>query len=223
MSSALFATSLAFVATVAAAPDRLPGAAAASTDAAFEAYRTGHVAAAQRRFLRAARGGDPRAAFNAALLRLENETSTPPLGEALALLRRSADAGFAESQRLLATLYETGRYLPAVPALAAYWYERAARQGDLMSQLTLATNFFVGSAAVPADPSQAAYWYRQAAEAGDPAAQYILASMLERGFGVAPDVQQALDWYSAAGRQGDVVAALKAKELASWLAREQSR
>ena len=42
--------------------------------------------------------------------------------------------------------------------------------------------------------------------------------MYEQGLGVQADLDQALAWYSAAARQGDVVAQLKAKEVVERLA-----
>ena len=53
-----------------------------------------------------------------------------------------------------------------------------------------------------------------AADAGDAGAQYLLASMYESGLGVPRDLALAIDWYTAAARQGDPAAAAKARELA---------
>jgi len=47
--------------------------------------------------------------------------------------------------------------------------------------------------------------------------------MYEQGLGVQADLEQALAWYSAAGRQGDVVAQLKAKEVVERLAAERGQ
>ena len=52
-----------------------------------------------------------------------------------------------------------------------------------------------------------------AAEKGDVGSQYLIASMYETGTGVNQNVQTALDWYTAAARQGDFVA----KELEIYL------
>jgi TPR repeat protein len=192
------------------------------TARAIDAYGSGDLGEAQRLFLAAAQAGDIAAAYNAALIRLNEEADVPDEQTALALLERSAEGGFATAQHLLATLHEGGRYLPASQALASKWYRLAAEQGDADSQLSLATQYFLGRG-TRQDYPEAARWYAKAAEAGDEGAQYILASMYERGLGVGQDLDEALAWYSAAARQGDTAAQFKAEEVVERLAAERRR
>ena len=191
------------------------------TAAAFAAYEQGRTEAAQVLYLRAARGGDAAAAYNAAVIRINGESRHPLLGEALVLLRSSAAAGFVDAQLMIASLHEQGLHLPASAAMAMVWLRRAADGGSIAAQLALGTRYFLGRDVAP-DETEAARWYGKAADAGDVGAQYILASMYEKGIGVAADLDQALAWYGAAARQGDIAAALKAKEVVERLA-AQSR
>ena len=58
----------------------------------------------------------------------------------------------------------------------------------------------------PVDVSDALYLLRLSADGGFAPAQTALGTAYERGFGVAPDVHWAIDWYTKAAKQGDWVA-----------------
>jgi TPR repeat protein len=47
--------------------------------------------------------------------------------------------------------------------------------------------------------------------------------MYEQGLGVDKDLGQAMTWYSAAARQGDVAADFKAKEVVERIAAERGQ
>ena len=156
--------------------------------------------------------GDALAAYNAAVVRLNDESAEPEEKAALDLLMQSAKRGLRAGAAHARHLYERGQFLPPSQSLAVHWYRLAAEQGDAAAQLSLATQYYLGRGAAR-DYGEAARWYEKAAQAGDAGAQYIVASMYEQGLGVRPDLDQALGWYTAAARQGDVVAELKAKEV----------
>ena len=82
------------------------------TTRALAAYESGDVESAQRLFLQAARAGDALAAYNAAVIRLNEESAEPGEQAAVELLLQSAQAGFGPAQHMLATLYEGGRFVP---------------------------------------------------------------------------------------------------------------
>lgn len=75
------------------------------------------------------------------------------------------------SQRRLAQFYQAGRY-PFKHRLdkAFYWYQRAARRGDALSQYQLGQLYWLGQG-VQQDKQRGLDWLYQAAEQGDRLAQ----------------------------------------------------
>jgi uncharacterized protein len=90
-------------------------------------------------------------------------------------------------------------------AQAAYWYERAAAQGNDSGRLILAARYARGIG-VPQDFEAAAKWYRLSAEQNNVAAQVALGRLYETGRGVPRDGNQAIAWYTRAAELGDVEA-----------------
>ena len=84
---------------------------------------------------------------------------------ALEAWRPLAEAGDAEAQVALASLYRGGLGLPADLAQAARWYRRAAAQGDAVAQLNLG-DLYARGAGVPRDLVQAHLWLTLAAAQG---------------------------------------------------------
>jgi len=121
----------------------------------------------------------------------------------------SAVAGNPKSQYTLATLHIKGEGGPPNPASAAYWYARAARQGDVISAEALGELYSGGFEGMPKDGEKARHWYQQAAERNLPAAQYGLAALHASGELVPRDLTQAEFWYLKAARRGHAKAQLE--------------
>jgi len=85
---------------------------------------------------------------------------------------------------------------------AAFWYRKAAEQGDAEAQYNLGRLYYDGRG-VAQDYDQAALWFRAAAEQGDSDAQDELGNLYLSGEGVAQDYAQASLWYRKAAEQGD--------------------
>jgi TPR repeat protein len=64
-----------------------------------------------------------------------------PRPTALQLLERSATRGDVGAQDRLAGIYNDGRGVPKDYAKAAYWYEKAAHQGNADAQDMLVASF----------------------------------------------------------------------------------
>lgn len=186
---------------------------------AFAAYEENKHALASRLFMNAARAGDMSAKYNLASMRIRQETTLIPLGQALSWTKQAAHNGFAPAQFSYGHLLELGQYIKQDLSAATSWFESAAKQGHQEAALALATACFLGRGH-PLDYEKAARWYEKAADAGDIAAQYSLASMYLTGLGVRLDLESALLWFSAAARQGDVVAKEQARIIAKRLASE---
>jgi TPR repeat protein len=99
------------------------------------------------------------------------------------------------------------RGVPQDNTQAAFWYRKAAEQGNAAAQDLLGSLYEHGLG-VPKDFAQAAIWYRKAAEQGDADAQSELGEFYEGGAGVPADYAQAASWYRRAAEQGDAEAQL---------------
>ncbi len=83
-----------------------------------------------------------------------------------------------------------------------WWLEKAAKQGYVLAQYSLAVMYYNGEG-VEQDLPQAIKWFEKAAEQDFAQAQYSLAVMYDQGEGVEQDLPQALKWYERAAKQGD--------------------
>jgi len=120
----------------------------------------------------------------------------------LALLRRSADAGWLEAEVTLGNVYAQVHLLPDADRSAVACYSRAAAQGHPMAQDRLADHYLVGRG-VPQDDAEALQWCRRTAEQAYPIAQCNFAYMLAEGIGTDADDRAATDWYLRAAAQGE--------------------
>jgi TPR repeat protein len=116
---------------------------------------------------------------------------------ALRIWRQLADAGNAEAQLALGTMYEFGEGVPATLAEAAKWYRKAAEQGNVEAQLNLGF-MHVNGQGVSRDYAKALIWYEKAAQQGSALAQYSVAALSEKGLGTPKDLVKAYKWYSIA-------------------------
>jgi TonB family protein len=81
----------------------------------------------------------------------------------------------------------------------------AARTGDLAALFRL-SRLLAHTAKTDADRERALKVLRGAAAKGHAAAQYALGRRYEMGDGVEKDLDQAMQWYELAAKQGDVLA-----------------
>ena len=88
----------------------------------------------------------------------------------VALMRRAAEAGFAQAQATLGTNYLTGRGVTANDAEAAKWFFRAAEQGWPYAYFSLGIMYEDGRG-VPRDRAKAIEWFEKAAAQGIDAAE----------------------------------------------------
>lgn len=88
---------------------------------------------------------------------------------------------------------------------AAYWYRKAAKQGDAGAQYCLGMCYY-GALGVKLNEAEAVKWFRMAAEQGEPDAQKALGDMYYCGHGVKANDAEALDWYRKAYDNGNAEA-----------------
>jgi hypothetical protein len=90
---------------------------------------------------------------------------------------------------------------PAISAADIERLRRAADQGDVQSQFSLARAYANGTG-VPQSYDQTALWLGKAADSGSADAQYWLAVMYRDAMGVPPDATQMVQLFRKAAEQG---------------------
>lgn len=119
----------------------------------------------------------------------------------VAELQTKAAQGFVKQELELAAAYFAGRGVPKDLAQAAYWYRKAADQGNPAAQVYLGYLYSVGLG-VPQDTAEAIRWYRRAASSNSPLAEVNLAAHYMRGDGVKQDTAEALRLLRSAEEKG---------------------
>ena len=150
----------------------------------------------------AAKGSDPHAQFRLGALYISME-EVDVARKGVALLTKAANQGLPEAQLLLGSLMaENEDRIPGLYEQGAMWYQRAAQQGLVEAQASLAYLNLLGRGA-PFDEKQAFYWYEMAAQAGGGRYQSNLAYMHAHGIGTARNELTATRWYLKAAANGD--------------------
>jgi TPR repeat protein len=121
---------------------------------------------------------------------------------ALAELQARAAQGYVKQELELAADYLVGKGVPKDFAQSAYWYRKAADQGNPAAQMYLGYIYSVGMG-VSLDSAEAVRWFRRAASSGYPEASVSLAALYLRGEGVKQDTQEALQLLRSAAAKGD--------------------
>lgn len=131
----------------------------------------------------------------------------------LAILKRSANLGYAPAQFYLAKLYESGEGgVRKDAAEARRWTERAAQGGDRKAMHNLGLYYFEGQGGAK-NTTTAAQWFRKAADLGLSDSQYNLGRLYEEGYGVSQNAAEAYKWYLIAARAGDTEAKASAERV----------
>lgn len=102
---------------------------------------------------------------------------------ALPLIRSAADAGHADAQFTLGTMYANGQGVPLSKTDARLWFERAAQKNHPRALYNLGL-YHERGISVPKDMSTALSWYRRGASNGDAQAAYNAGHILLTGDGV---------------------------------------
>jgi len=105
--------------------------------------------------------------------------------------QRRASAGHLREELELARDYYAGRGVSRDLSQAAYWYRKAAEQGDPAAQVDLGY-FYLKGIGMKADVAQAAKWFQRAAASGSLAGKLNLAILYLRGTGVPQDSHLAI-------------------------------
>ncbi|KAG0238887.1 hypothetical protein BGW42_000048 [Actinomortierella wolfii] len=126
---------------------------------------------------------------------------------------KEAQQGNRDAQLFLGWIYrQDGEFVKKNVEDSAWWYRKAADQGDATAQFILGETYENGQG-VDASDVQAVTWYRNAAVHGVAKAQVNLGEMYEEGRGVRQDDAEALKWYHMAADQGQDNAQVK---MGTW-------
>jgi TPR repeat protein len=117
-------------------------------------------------------------------------------------LRRAADGGYAQAQRELGILYETGIGVEKNVRRAMGYYSAAALQNDAPAMKDLAVLLLRSAKKDRAQIDTALNLLRTAAEADFPDAQMIFAKIYDNGVSVKQDKKRALYWCEKAAQNG---------------------
>lgn len=117
------------------------------------------------------------------------------------LWRPLAEAGNADAQFALGTLYQSGKGVEQSDKRATAWFRRAAEQGSVPAQFNLG-NAYKHGRGVQASDTAALHWWRKAAEAGLAPAQFNVGTAYFHGRGVARSGELGAAWYRRAAANG---------------------
>jgi hypothetical protein len=113
--------------------------------------------------------------------------------DAFDLVDRAARAGYAPAQVTLGLSWDDGfDYRGKDVSQAAYWYRKAAEQGNVLAQWLLGRMYVLGSGRQEDEK-----WLEKAADRGNPFAEYLLAMSIDDS-----QPKEAMSLYEAAARQG---------------------
>jgi len=122
-------------------------------------------------------------------------------GPALSTSGAPIASGVAEQVRL-GTKYLIGKGVPKDPVQSAYWFRKAADQGDPGAENELGY-FYIYGIGVQQDTSEAARWFERALAAGSQRAKLNLAVMYLRGIGVSRDLHLGIDLLNQLAAKGN--------------------
>lgn len=115
--------------------------------------------------------------------------------------QQAANAGVANAEYNMGTLFFNGEGVAQDYAKAHEWFAHAARRGNKYAEFQLGMTYFTGQG-VNRDPNQEIFWYEKAARHGLPAAAYNLGVIYNNGEEVPPDYVRAYAWLLLAQKGG---------------------
>lgn len=117
-------------------------------------------------------------------------------------LEKTAQAGDAESQRLLGYMYWLGNEVPQDDVKAFEWLLQAAGNGDVTAQKAVSGFYYIGTG-ITQDFAKAFEWMERAAQTGDAEAQLMVAQYYYEGRGVERNVEKTVEWLEKSAVQGN--------------------
>lgn len=154
--------------------------------------------------------GDHEAELQMGLWAVESAMRPAQYQEAEQWLRKAAEAGLAEAQFRLGTLYQSGRVTDPGKTNALFWFQKAASQHHVGALFNLGSMYGTGQG-VTTDRQAAARYFREAAELGDAYAQFNMARRCAEGQGMPTNLVEGWKWYALA-ELGGITSAREPKQ-----------
>ena len=117
---------------------------------------------------------------------------------ALAPMRKAAEAGNAEAQYNLGYCYQAGIEVPQSDSIANTWYQLSAAQGWKDAQFKIAYSYSNGRGYKKND-SLAFHWTLECARQNDPDCMFNLVGLYQTGTGVGRNLDSMIAWASRLG------------------------
>ena len=108
-----------------------------------------------------------------------------------------AEAGDAEAQAWIGSLYANGDGVDIDDSAAFGWYLKSAEAGNLPAQSNVGAMYAMGKG-ITQDEKEAVRWFERAAENGDAHGQFNLAVLLSSGTGTDKDLAKAAECWEKA-------------------------
>ena len=112
-----------------------------------------------------------------------------------------AEAGNADAQAWVGSLYANGDGVQADAAAAFAWYLKSAEGRNALAQSNVGAMYAMGNG-VAKDMAEAVRWLRRAARGGDANARFNLGVLYSQGNGVPQSHARAAEWYRKAAETG---------------------
>ena len=124
----------------------------------------------------------------------------------------AAEAGNAEAQYDVGTMYERGNGVAKDMQKAFEWYMKSAKQGNDKALYKVGLSYLHGRG-VGKNYDKALKWLNDAADKNNVRAYYYIGTMYEKGNGVSKDLNAAMRWYTRAFKGGYVIAQERAADV----------
>lgn len=175
-----------------------------NASAAFELgclYANGTVvrrdpAAATAWWIKAADGGDGRAAVNLGMACLNQDA-----GQAVAWFRRGVELKDAVAMNELGRCYLNGTGVDKSDAEALAWFKRSAEAGNVIAVRNVGVVYFFTDTELK-NPTEGVRWFQKAADQGNADAMWNLSLAYAGGEGVAENGAMARQWAQKAADAG---------------------
>jgi TPR repeat protein len=95
-------------------------------------------------------------------------------------LQQKSYTGDADAQYALANIFQKGSNVAKHPRHAFYWYQRAAKQGNLLAQYKVWMGYLLGDG-IEADDKEASKWLRRASLKSGNSTKSIVMQFLNTG------------------------------------------
>ena len=150
--------------------------------------------------------------YKDAMFLLSSKLEEKDPNKALLLLEKCASKNDAESYYKLGKWYAIGYIVSKDEKKAFAYYTKASNLGHYRAMCNLGIDYINGKG-VKACTELGVYWFKKAAEGDVVNAKFNLAYCYEFGVGTSKDINQAINYYSSAARDGHAESALRLGEI----------